>query len=117
MEIRRFDGANLRPDNGLVAQRLLPWPALALPFEGSWCHVAPGAASGAHAHHEFEIWIAVSGAATIVHAGAHVPFSAGDVVYFPPHTEHQVVNDGDQDFKMYALWWDGASARGFLDAA
>ena len=47
MEIRKFDRTNLKPDNGLAAQRLLPWPELNAPFEGSWCVVAPGSESGA----------------------------------------------------------------------
>lgn len=105
-EIHRFDRADLRPDNGLVARRLLPWPALNAPFEGSWCVVPPGSASGAHGHHEYEIWVGMTGAAEIVCDGRRMPFAAGDVVHFPPHLHHQVVNDGPDEFQMYAVWWD-----------
>jgi mannose-6-phosphate isomerase-like protein (cupin superfamily) len=113
MEIRKFDPVQLRPDNGLFAQRLMPWPALNAPFEGSWCVVAPGAASGAHGHHEYEIWVAMTGAAEIVCEGRRTPFVAGDVVHFPPRVHHQVVNDGPDEFRMYAVWWDGEMARSF----
>jgi mannose-6-phosphate isomerase-like protein (cupin superfamily) len=106
MEIRKLDRANLPPDNGLSAQRMLPWPALNAPFEGSWCVVPPGAQSGAHGHHEYEIWVAMTGSAEIVCDGQRVPFEAGDVVYFPPAAYHQVVNEGDEEFQMYAVWWD-----------
>lgn len=106
MEIRKFDRADLQPDNGLTAQRLLPWPALNAPFEGSWCVVPPGAASGAHGHHEYEIWVAVTGTADIICEGRRMPFTAGDIVHFPPQVEHQVVNDGPDEFQMYAVWWD-----------
>jgi mannose-6-phosphate isomerase-like protein (cupin superfamily) len=106
MEIRHLRRDGLTPDNGLVAQRLLPWPALNAPFEGSWCVVPPGAASGAHGHHEYEIWVGMTGAAEIVTDDARVPFVAGDIVHFLPHERHQVVNDGDADFEMYAVWWD-----------
>ncbi|WP_308315453.1 hypothetical protein [Streptomyces sp. ISL-100] len=42
MEIHPLDRAGLKSDNGLAAQRLMPWPLLNAPFEGSWCGRAPG---------------------------------------------------------------------------
>jgi mannose-6-phosphate isomerase-like protein (cupin superfamily) len=113
MEIRKFDRANLKPDNGLVAQRLMPWPALNAPFEGSWCVVRPGAESGAHGHHEYEIWVAMTGAAEVICEGRRTPFVAGDVIHFPPHVHHQVVNHSDSDFQMYAVWWDAELSERF----
>jgi mannose-6-phosphate isomerase-like protein (cupin superfamily) len=113
MEIRKFDRANLAEDNGLAAQRLMPWENVNAPFEGSWCVVAPGAASGAHSHHEYEIWVAMTGSAEIVCDGRRLPFAAGDVVHFPPSSEHQVVNTGVDEFQMYAVWWDSELAEGF----
>ena len=115
MEIRKFDRVNLRPDNGLVAQRLMPWAALNAPFEGSWCVVPPGAESGAHSHHEYEIWVAMTGTAEIICDGRRMPFVAGDVVHFPPRSHHQVVNGGQDEFQMYAVWWDGEMAERFAD--
>ncbi|MFD7664674.1 cupin domain-containing protein [Streptomyces sp. NPDC059788] len=106
MEIRSLRRGELKLDNQLRAQRLMPWPQLNAPFEGSWCVAAPGVSSGAHGHHEYEIWIAVSGAAEILVEGRRVPFTAGDIIHFVPGTEHQLVNDSDEDFEMYALWWD-----------
>ena len=106
MEIVKLDRENLKPDNGLRAQRLFPWTALNAPFEGSWCVVPPGASSGAHGHHEYEIWVAMTGRAEIVTEEGRVPFVEGDVVHFPPNLRHQVVNEGDTDFQMYAIWWD-----------
>jgi mannose-6-phosphate isomerase-like protein (cupin superfamily) len=106
IEIRKLDRDNLNPDNGLMAQRLMPWDAVNAPFEGSWCVVRPGAESGAHGHHEYEIWVAMTGAAEIICAGQRTPFVAGDVVHFRPHVRHQVVNRSEEDFEMYAIWWD-----------
>lgn len=117
MELRSLDRAGLKDDNGLRAQRLMPWPALNAPFEGSWCVVAPGAASGPHAHHEYEIWVAMTGAAEIICEGERIPFTAGDVVHFPPGAEHQVVNEGDGPFEMYSLWWDTELAQQFAARA
>jgi mannose-6-phosphate isomerase-like protein (cupin superfamily) len=114
MEIRPLNRACLTHENGLDAQRLLPWSALSAPFEGSWCVLRPGTASTAHAHHENEIFIAVQGCAVLESGGSRESFFAGDIVYFPPHTEHRVVNDGDTDFEMYSIWWDAHMAAGFI---
>jgi mannose-6-phosphate isomerase-like protein (cupin superfamily) len=112
-EVRSYDPSALKADNGLQAQRLLPWPLLNAPFEGSWCLVRPGAASGAHAHHEYEIWIALKGSAELVVDGDTVPFTRGDIVHFPPGRRHQVRNRGNEDFEMYAIWWDTETADRF----
>ncbi|MFL6136658.1 MAG: cupin domain-containing protein [Frankiaceae bacterium] len=114
-EIRKLDRDNLKLDNGLNAQRLMPWDVLNAPFEGSWCVVAPGARSGAHDHHEHEIWIALTGRAEILCEGERVPFVAGDIIHFTPGTHHQVVNDGDDDFQMYSVWWDEDMSRRFVE--
>jgi mannose-6-phosphate isomerase-like protein (cupin superfamily) len=113
MQMRSLDRANLAVDNQLRAQRLMPWPSLNAPFEGSWCVVAPGTESGPHAHHEFEIWVAVTGTAEIVAGERRCPFTRGDIAYFAPGEAHQVVNAGTDDFEMYALWWDGGLAGAF----
>ena len=115
MESRKLDRANLKPDNGLVAQRLMPWSALNAPFEGSWCVVRPGAESGAHGHHEYEIWVAMTGAAEVICEGERTPFVAGDIIHFPPHAHHQVVNRSDSDFEMYAVGWDAELCERFAE--
>ncbi|WP_433262759.1 cupin domain-containing protein [Actinosynnema sp. CS-041913] len=106
MEIRRLDPDELVRHDGLVARRLMPWPLVNAPFDGSWCVVRPGAASGIHGHREHEVWVAVSGAAEIVTADGPVPFAAGDIVHFRPYEEHQVVNRSAVDFQFFAAWWD-----------
>jgi mannose-6-phosphate isomerase-like protein (cupin superfamily) len=115
MEIRELDRDGLKPDNGLRAQRLMPWEALNAPFEGSWCVVPPGAESGPHSHHEYEIWIAMSGHAEVVTPAGARPFVAGDICYFTPQERHQVVNRGDEDFQMYAIWWDRQLTNQFIE--
>jgi len=113
MEIRKLDRENLKQDNGLVAQRLMPWPLVNAPFEGSWCVVRPGAESGAHGHHEYEIWVAMRGESHILTDAGETPFAAGDIVHFTPEERHQVVNRGDADFEFYAIWWDAGMADRF----
>ena len=113
MDVRRLNRSALRHENGLDAQRLLPWPSLNAPFEGSWCVLQPGTASTPHAHHEYEIFIAVTGRAVLRSGGEESSFAAGDVVSFPPGHEHQVANESDQVFEMYSIWWDAAMSDRF----
>lgn len=115
MEFRQLHRGRLHHENGLDSQRLLPWPALNAPFEGSWCVVRAGTASTPHLHHEYEIFIAVAGEALVEADGVRRPFRTGDVVYFPPGEEHRVVNDGDRDFEMYSVWWDPDMVTRFSD--
>ncbi|MCW2879839.1 MAG: Gentisate 1,2-dioxygenase [Sphaerisporangium sp.] len=105
MEIRSLDRDRLGPGNN-HSQRLMPWEALNAPFEGAWCVIKPGTASVKHAHHEYEIFIAVTGEATLESGGERTRFRPGDLVHFPPHIDHQVINEGQEDFEMYAVWWD-----------
>jgi mannose-6-phosphate isomerase-like protein (cupin superfamily) len=114
LDIHELDRANLRHENGLDAQRLLPWQALNAPFEGSWCVIRSGTASTAHAHHEYEIFIAISGEAALESNGNRAKFAAGDIVHFPPHVEHRVVNESETDFEMYSVWWDADMATRFM---
>jgi mannose-6-phosphate isomerase-like protein (cupin superfamily) len=106
VDIHQLDRSGLNHENGLDAQRLLPWPTLNAPFEASWCVIRPGTASDAHSHHEYEIFVAMTGEAVLESQGERAPFRAGDIVHFPPHTEHRVVNESAEDFQMYSVWWD-----------
>lgn len=105
MDIRHLDREVLGPDNN-HSQRLLPWPTLNAPFEGAWNVIPAGASTVRHAHHEYEIFIAVSGEAFLESEGERIVFKQGDVVHFPPHHDHQVINEGAEDFQMYSVWWD-----------
>jgi mannose-6-phosphate isomerase-like protein (cupin superfamily) len=119
MEIRKLDRAGMPEEYGVSVQRLVPWDALNAPFEGAWCVVAPGQATDAHSHHEYEIFIAISGEGALEAEGERSPFLPGDIVHFPPGVHHQVINAGDTDFQFYSVFWDSAMAGSFAarDAA
>jgi mannose-6-phosphate isomerase-like protein (cupin superfamily) len=106
IDIHRLDRTHLERAYGLDSQRLLPWPELNAPFEGAWCVLRPHTTSTAHSHHEYEIFIALAGVATLVVDGERHPFSAGDIVRLPPGSTHCVANEGDKDFEYYGVWWD-----------
>lgn len=115
MDIKPLNLAGLINENGLNAQRLLPWPTLNAPFEGSWCVISPGSQSTLHAHHEYEIFIAVAGRASLESHGQRHPFVVGDIVFFPPNSSHSVINDSAEDFAMYSIWWDAEMSQRFLN--
>jgi mannose-6-phosphate isomerase-like protein (cupin superfamily) len=114
-EIRPLVREQLNRENGADAQRLVPWPLLNAPFEASWCVVPAGGATGRDQHHEYELIIAMTGEAQVVTDTERQPFRAGDIVHFPPYSEHWVENAGTEDFQMYCIWWDTAMTEVFQD--
>lgn len=115
MEIKPLVRELLNRENGADAQRLVPWALLNAPFEGSWCVVPPGGATGRDQHHEYELIIAMTGQAEVASDTERRAFKAGDIVHFPPHHEHWVVNEGTEPFQMYCIWWDSDMSHAFLD--
>ncbi|MCS3769219.1 mannose-6-phosphate isomerase-like protein (cupin superfamily) [Aeromonas hydrophila] len=97
---------NMCFENNLYAQRILPWAELNAPFESSWCVISPGTSSTPHEHHEYEIFVAIKGNAYILCDGVKTLFTAGDTVQFPPFTKHSVINESNEPFEMYSIWWD-----------
>jgi mannose-6-phosphate isomerase-like protein (cupin superfamily) len=114
IDIHRLDRDHLDRAHGLDGQRLLPWPALHAPFEGAWCVLRGGTESAPHAHHEYEIFIALSGAAEVVVNDDRRRFVAGDIVRLPPGSTHRVVNSGQDDFEYYGIWWDDEMSATFI---
>lgn len=114
IDIRPLDRANLVRAYGLDGQRLLPWPDLNAPFEGAWCVLRTGTESIPHSHHEYEIFIAISGTAELVVDDERHAFTAGDVARLPRGSTHRVVNTGTADFEYYGIWWDEVMSERFL---
>jgi mannose-6-phosphate isomerase-like protein (cupin superfamily) len=114
MDIRPLVREEMVHENGVDGKRLVPWPELNAPFEGGWVVVSPGGASGSHSHHEYEIFIAMTGEAELESAGERRPFRGGDIVRFPPHTDHRVINEGADEFQFYCVWWDTDMSERFV---
>jgi mannose-6-phosphate isomerase-like protein (cupin superfamily) len=113
-EIVHLETGNLVYEYGLHTQRLQPWTVLNAPFESSWALAMPRTRSTLHSHHEHEIFIAVRGSAVIECDGLQAPFRAGDIAFLPPGHEHRLLNDGDEEFMFYSVWWDEQMAEKFL---
>jgi mannose-6-phosphate isomerase-like protein (cupin superfamily) len=106
--------SDLLHEYGLDTQRLMPWNVLNAPFESSWAFARPHHSSTLHSHHEHEIFIAVRGSAVIECDGEQTPFAAGDVAFFQPGRQHRLLNDSDEDFVFYSVWWDREMSERFL---
>jgi mannose-6-phosphate isomerase-like protein (cupin superfamily) len=114
VDIRRLEHENLTRAYGLEMKLLYPWEGLTTPFEGAWCVLRPGDKSVAHSHHEHEIFIGMSGRAAIVTPDRRYEFAAGDIAFLRPAIKHYLVNDADDDFSYYAIWWDRAMCEEFV---
>jgi mannose-6-phosphate isomerase-like protein (cupin superfamily) len=115
-EVVHLDSDNLLYEYGLHTQRLMPWDVLNAPFECSWAMAKPRTRSRLHSHHEHEIFIAIRGSAVIECGGKQTPFRAGDVTFFKPGLRHRLLNDGDEEFVFYSVWWDTDMAEKFLSS-
>lgn len=114
MEIRHLERDHLARVYNLDSQRLTPWDVLNAPYDGAWCVLRAGDASTPHGHHEYEIFIALSGQAFLVVDGLRYVFQGGDIAYLPPGCVHQVVNEGTERFEYYGIWWDAEMSKQFL---
>ena len=114
VEVVHLDRDSLTHEYGCDTQRLLPWAVLNSPFESSFALVRAGTHSALHSHHEHEIYIGLRGEAVIECDGEKAPFRPGDVAFMKPGTQHHVLNDGDEDFEFYSVWWDEEMAKGFI---
>ncbi|MFD5620920.1 cupin domain-containing protein [Streptomyces yangpuensis] len=114
MTIRRREPENLVRAHGLDLRLLHPWPGLDTPFRGAWCVLRPGDVTEAHAHHEREMFIALSGRAEVVCGDGRYELAAGDIALMRAGVEHHIVNGHREDFSYYAIWWGPEMAAEFL---
>lgn len=99
----------------LDGSRLLPWDGYPTPIGGGWCVVRPHTKSLSHTQIDQEFFIGIKGTAKLVVGDQTYPFTIGDIAAIPKHTDHYVLNDTDEDFHFYVVWWDRDSANRFLD--
>lgn len=90
--------------SGLFSSEEIP----GLPFGSVYGSVPPGVNSKRHAHQDGEIFVVLSGAANVVLDGESSRLEAGDAIYIPPFTRHEIVNDSDEDFDILSIGWDDA---------
>jgi len=111
---RKMDWNTLVNEYNLDGKRLLPWDNYPMPFGAGWCVVRPHTITEPHTQIDQEIFIAIKGTGKVVIGEETKPFVMGDIVAIPKHTNHYVVNDSDEDFHFYVIWWDMNYVNGFL---
>jgi quercetin dioxygenase-like cupin family protein len=67
-----------------------------------------------HSHDEYEIFVALTGQATLIADRERTPFAAGDIAHLPPGSRHYVVGSDGADFEFYAIWWNTELSREFV---
>lgn len=98
----------------LDGSRLLPWKGYPTPIGAGWCVVRPHTQSQPHTQIDQEFFIGIKGNAKLKVGDEIFPFTMGDIAAIPKNTDHYVINDTDEDFHFYVIWWDENTANGFL---
>jgi len=112
--LKKMDWNTLVHEYDLDGKRLLPWEGVNMPFGGAWCVIRKGTDSFKHNHEENEIFICISGKATIVIDGNKYDMTKGDMITIPCNSSHYVNNPFEEDFHMYSIWWDKESTTSYL---
>jgi methionyl-tRNA synthetase len=109
--LHRAEPSSFHERGGIRMSDVVPWPGLvAAPFSAAWAEVAPGHRSRRHMHHEAETWFVIAGDG-LVKGDGEVKVSAGDSIYLPPFSEHEIVNPlGGGPLRFLTAWWTSPEA-------
>ena len=72
----------------------------------------PGEEIGAEVHDGDQLLYAVKGKGTAVIDGTREPFEKGTMLCVPAGTEHNVINTGDEPFKLFTVYAPPQHASG-----
>lgn len=111
---RKMDWSKMVYDYDVDGSQLLPWHGYPMPFGGAWCVARPHTKSRPHTQIDQEIFIAIKGSAKLVIGDKTYDFEFGDIAAIPKHTDHYVVNESNDDFHFYVVWWDENHASRFF---
>jgi mannose-6-phosphate isomerase-like protein (cupin superfamily) len=93
-------------DSGMVVEEATPgaehWPFTAARFE-----VPPGATTELDVHDVVELWLVRTGTGTVVSGDTTMDVEPGSMVYFATRVPHQVTNTGDDQLRLFSVWWQG----------
>jgi len=113
IHIRSQDTDDVTNEYGGQFRRIYPWSGVAKPPWGSaFMSIAPGRASIEHSHDEEETFIFLKGEGTMHVDGEQTPVKAGDVVYLPRFSKHNVENHSDKDIEFLCIWWGAPDEAG-----
>lgn len=110
---KEMDWNELKHEYQLDGKRILPWEGWDMPFGGAWCVVRKDTESLRHSHDEQEMFIIVSGKANIKMNDDLYELNKGDFIAIPPNTEHFIINNSEEDFHFFTIWWDRETVSNF----
>jgi methionyl-tRNA synthetase len=109
MTIRKFVREELDSEpHDVRFKDLYPWDAIAeTPFGASLAVVEPGGRTMLHSHTPAETFVICRGSGTMTIDEQTTRVSAGDVIYNPPHSRHDLKNDSSTDELVFvSVFWD-----------
>lgn len=108
MFIQKLDPEKFAQAFGILCQYVYPWDGVVKPPFGSmWCIVEPGKTASAHNHHEGETFVIMQGNGVLRVDNESVAVTAGDVIYLPPLSMHELRNTAaDQTLTFLSVYWE-----------
>lgn len=109
MTIRKFARDELdREPHDVRYKDIYPWDAISdTPFGASLAVVEPGGRTMLHSHTPAETFVICRGSGTMTIDGQATQVAAGDVIYNPPHSRHDLRNDSATDELVFvSVFWD-----------
>jgi len=61
-----------------------------------------------------EFFVGIKGNAKLKIGDEIYSFTMGNITAIPKHTDHYVINDTEEDFHFYVIWWDENITQVFL---
>ncbi len=111
--VRRAANAVITDEYNCDFRRLYPWQDVVdTPlWGGAWAYVKPGGNTSLHSHDEHETFIVTAGTGEMTVDGNSQPVQAGDVIYLPPFSKHNIRNVSESEqLAVLCIWWGGAEA-------
>ena len=91
----------------MLFKDVYPWEAIDdTPFGASYAIVTGGGRTMLHSHDPAETFFICKGAGTIAIDGTAEPVGPGDVIYLPPHSQHDLTNaSATDDLVFVSVFW------------
>lgn len=99
-----------RHDSGMVMEEADSPAATRWPFTAARFEVPPGATTDLDEHDVVELWMVRSGTGTVVSGDTTMDVSPGSMVYFASRVPHRITNTGDDQLRLFSLWWQGSAS-------
>src|ERR1700744_4432382 len=118
--LNKMNWSQLQHEYGLDGKRLLPWEGLLAPYGGAYCVVRKGTASASQINQpegEAELFIGIAGKGRAWIGDTAYEMQQGDTLFIPPGMPHHIENCYEEDFHVYAIWWEIGSATDYIKNA